>query len=177
MRTCIAILLLFSSLSLKAQVEVKTTQETKLLDCQGIEFAKFDLIPIGSPVKLTDFYNGYFTALYSGKTGYIYYPYLNDVAGLEAFKTEHHKANLGKDVEPCLLQQYKKRYGNIGGLSAYHREPWIGMSGSDAIELFGQPKSINKTTTANNKGEQWVYDNRYLYFDNGSLTAIQETTK
>lgn len=75
------------------------------------------------------------------------------------------------------MQQFKKKYGEVGGEMAYYGKPWIGMSGSAAVDMFGQPKSINTTKMEGYKGDQWVYDNMYLYFDNGVLTAIQTATK
>ena len=42
--------------------------------------------------------------------------------------------------------------------------------------MVGRSDSINATQTASGTREQWVYSlGRYLYFDNGRLTAIQES--
>jgi hypothetical protein len=51
----------------------------------------------------------------------------------------------------------------------------IGMSKDDVLaSSWGRPSSINTTTTARGTREQWVYGGRnYLYFENGTLTAIQ----
>ena len=39
---------------------------------------------------------------------------------------------------------------------------------------WGEPESVNRTTTQSGTREQWVYgDGQYLYFTNGRLTAIQ----
>ncbi|WP_332276133.1 hypothetical protein [Bacillus subtilis] len=53
----------------------------------------------------------------------------------------------------------------------------IGMSKSDVLLLddWGKPLDVNKTTTAYGTNEQWIYSgNRYLYFDDGELTTIQD---
>ncbi|AXT11988.1 hypothetical protein [Bacillus velezensis] len=52
----------------------------------------------------------------------------------------------------------------------------IGMTKQEVIQLkdWGRPESIHKTTTASGINEQWVYGSRYLYFDDGVLTTIQE---
>ncbi|AVB11997.1 hypothetical protein C3438_18815 [Bacillus velezensis] len=53
----------------------------------------------------------------------------------------------------------------------------IGMTKKEVIQLkdWGRPESIHKTTTASGINEQWVYGiSRYLYFDDGVLTTIQE---
>jgi hypothetical protein len=40
---------------------------------------------------------------------------------------------------------------------------------------WGKPEDINKTTTAFGVSEQWVYsDYKYIYLENGIVTAIQE---
>ena len=50
----------------------------------------------------------------------------------------------------------------------------VGMSEQDVLDSnWGKPRKINRTTTANAVDEQWVYEGGYLYFVNGSLTAIQ----
>jgi len=55
--------------------------------------------------------------------------------------------------------------------------PRLSMTRNQVISQtnWGAPKDINTTTTAAGVREQWVYGlRRYLYFDNGKLTAIQE---
>ena len=53
----------------------------------------------------------------------------------------------------------------------------IGMSKSQVINQsnWGEPKYVNRTVTKHGTHEQWVYSEyRYLYFDNGGLTVIQD---
>ncbi len=67
-------------------------------------------------------------------------------------------------------------FTKISNDSSFISNPKIGMT-KDEVQnsLWGLPQYINKTTTANSVSEQWVYDsNRYIYFDNGIVTAIQE---
>lgn len=50
----------------------------------------------------------------------------------------------------------------------------IGMSEQDALDsMWGRPNKINRTTGRWGVHEQWVYDGGYLYFENGTLTSIQ----
>jgi hypothetical protein len=51
---------------------------------------------------------------------------------------------------------------------------WIGMTQTQARESWGEPQRVNRTTRANGVTEQWVYDRRYLYFQDGKLVTIQE---
>jgi len=52
----------------------------------------------------------------------------------------------------------------------------IGMTKEEVLtEGWGRPNDINKTTNADGTNEQWVYDGyKYLYFEDGILTTIQE---
>jgi hypothetical protein len=38
---------------------------------------------------------------------------------------------------------------------------------------WGEPRSINRTTSAYGEREQWVYSGGYLYFRDGILVTIQ----
>lgn len=60
--------------------------------------------------------------------------------------------------------------------SDYKQEPRIGMTHEQVeASTWGKPKEINKTTYAWGTSEQWVYSGyRYIYFDNGKVTAISE---
>ena len=54
--------------------------------------------------------------------------------------------------------------------------PSVGMTAEEVRNsTWGKPEDINRTTTAYGVHEQWVYsNNRYIYFDNGIVTTIQE---
>lgn len=58
-------------------------------------------------------------------------------------------------------------------------EPAIGMTANEVRQsTWGEPSTINKTTTKYSVNEQWVYKSsiktRYIYFEDGFVTAIQE---
>lgn len=59
---------------------------------------------------------------------------------------------------------------------AEKNKPKIGMTALQVKNSsWGEPKKINKTTTAYSITEQWVYlDNKYVYLENGIVTTIQE---
>ena len=56
------------------------------------------------------------------------------------------------------------------------KEHSIGMTKTEVENsTWGKPKDINKTTTAYGTQEQWCYSGyKYIYFENGIVTAIQE---
>lgn len=84
---------------------------------------------------------------------------------------------------------YKEKYR--GDLKAYSAElsyrerlrnqpakpsPQIGMSPEEVnSSSWGSPEDKNRTTTKYGVSEQWVYgDGRYVYFNDGEVTTIQE---
>ena len=64
-------------------------------------------------------------------------------------------------------------------IASQPKNPAIGMT-ADEVEnsTWGKPYDINKTTTKNGISEQWVYKSgssfKYIYLENGVVTAIQE---
>lgn len=54
--------------------------------------------------------------------------------------------------------------------------PQIGMMQDEVINsTWGKPEDINRTITEYGTSEQWVYSiDRYIYFDDGVVTAIQD---
>jgi hypothetical protein len=56
-------------------------------------------------------------------------------------------------------------------------DPQIGMTADEVRNSsWGNPREINRTTTAYGVSEQWVYsDYRYIYLDDGIVTAIQDS--
>ncbi len=67
------------------------------------------------------------------------------------------------------------KYAAPIAVAIYEKRVWITMTANEAKESWGQPNDINRTITEKNTSEQWVYNNgRYLYFDNGILTTIQD---
>lgn len=75
-------------------------------------------------------------------------------------------------------------FGRVGSgesgkyTSIYNEEitPSIGMTAEEVENsTWGKPSKINKTTTRYGVHEQWVYSSgRYIYLDDGIVTAIQE---
>ncbi len=68
---------------------------------------------------------------------------------------------------------YKKIYGLENWNLILESKVKIGMTKEMCELSWGKPKSINETITSQNKSEQWVYSQGYLYFEKGVLTTIQ----
>jgi hypothetical protein len=178
MKNYILILLMTLPLLSHSQISVKTDRDTHKLETPNIAtFDKGQIVKAGEIITLLDFYNdGYFTALHDADTFYLYYPYIDESADVAEFKRQRLEANTSPRpyIEPVRLTRLKRIFGERNGRRVFNGEIWIGMSDAMARSSVGQPKNINSTVTANRKSEQWVYETRYLYFDNSELTAIQE---
>lgn len=75
-------------------------------------------------------------------------------------------------------RMYNKQQQNLEELAKEKEvyEPQIGMTGDEVRHSsWGEPEDINKTTTKYSVSEQWVYDDfKYIYLEDGIVTAIQE---
>jgi hypothetical protein len=70
----------------------------------------------------------------------------------------------------------EEAYSNKKLTDLHDRLPEIGMTQNEVRNTaWGSPDSVNKTTTANGVNEQWVYPRyKYVYFEDGVVTSIQE---
>lgn len=92
-----------------------------------------------------------------------------DIIAENANRLNNQKIAADKKKEQSLINKL--------GLKVYNslREGhfWLGMTDEMAKIAFGEPKEINETVGSWGKHEQWVYNNIYLYFENGKLTSYQ----
>ena len=98
---------------------------------------------------------------------------------------------LAKDVSPSysgrLSEEIREEFTKEG-IANLSKEAWkhyyeenqksdvfIGMTSDEVLKSkWGEPRKINRTTTAYGVREQWVYEGyKYLYFEDGILTTIQ----
>lgn len=63
---------------------------------------------------------------------------------------------------------YKNKFGMTNWLKILDNKVLVGFTKEMAVLAWGKPDKINNASY----GEQWVYDNQYLYFKNGKLTAF-----
>lgn len=129
----------------------------------------------GNEVSIISYENGYYKAKYNQTEGFIYYPYLTNYPSLTAMKDKWHQ-ELAAKLKRKRFDDLVKRFGPDDAKRVLDKETWIGMSSAMARASIGAPKSINSTETEEGLRQQWVYENRYLYFDEeDKLTTIQET--
>lgn len=66
------------------------------------------------------------------------------------------------------------KYGKYWGKLVAEGQLEIGMTKQMCRDSWGEPESINRTSTQYGNHEQWVYTTIYVYFDNGKISAIQD---
>jgi hypothetical protein len=71
------------------------------------------------------------------------------------------------------LSMLKSRFPHNYQAISMHQY-WIGMSKDMLIASIGRPHDVNRTITKWGIHEQWVYEDKYFYFENDILTTIQE---
>lgn len=103
---------------------------------------------------------------------------------LEAEKKKAEEQRIAEEQERERIEKENKlkhekyvlsKYGVKIGTLINNGQVSIGMNKDMCIEAWGNPLYVNTMIVKNLKHEQWVYNyGKYLYFDNGVLTAIQE---
>ena len=66
------------------------------------------------------------------------------------------------------------KYGKYWGKLVAEGQLEIGMTKQMCRDSWGEPESINRTSTRYGNHEQWVYSTIFVYFDNGKISAIQD---
>lgn len=107
------------------------------------------------------------------------------IAKAEKIPTEKHchmlgKALRGKDSEftramiqrTADLQLGVLRFGDIHSIT--DRKIHLGMTPCMAVAAWGRPEKINRSVGSFGTHEQWVYQDNYLYFEDGILTSWQD---
>lgn len=69
-----------------------------------------------------------------------------------------------------MISKYGKYWGKLVGEGQLE----IGMTKQMCRDSWGEPESINRTSTRYGNHEQWVYSTIFVYFDNGKISAIQD---
>ena len=79
---------------------------------------------------------------------------------LRYLNTEHYVFTLSN------AEQYKNKFGEEKWKMIIEGKVNIGFTEEMVLIAFGKPKEINKSKNS----DQWVYENQFLYFENGKLT-------
>ena len=163
-----------------SKVRFKCTLEEKPLPGTGsIQIKK------GESVDIIDYKDGYFKVNYNDNLGYIsdlfiYEPELLKIAKQKADIEIVENEKYAKEHQVAHKQFLIEQYGESRTALILKKLVCIGMTREEAIESWGKPTDINKTTSSYGIHEQWIYDkgkyfkSKYLYFEDGILRTIQE---
>jgi hypothetical protein len=137
-------------------------------------------------VTLLDYFDGYFGVCTDSICGYMNELWIEKNEKIYEFikvKKQEQKElkrleyennlKLKKAEYAKLKKNYIKKYGQKTYNKLKEGHYWIGMNREMATISLGSPKDINRTVGSWGVHEQWVYENRYLYFENGKLTSYQ----
>ena len=83
------------------------------------------------------------------------------------------KWSMGRTYSLSAANNYTTSFGVEYFEKVLQGKVVVGMTEEMCLLAWGGPNSINETITPGLKSEQWVYDSKYLYFDNGILSTIQ----
>lgn len=141
----------------------------------------------GKEVVIMDYENGYFSVCAESVCGYMNDFWINKDDKIEEYINVKEKEEIElrrlereqklknqKDEYAKLEMNYIKKYGKETYNKLKQGDYWIGMNKKMAIISLGRPNDINRTVGSWGVHEQWVYDNLYLYFENGKLTSYQD---
>lgn len=112
---------------------------------------------------------------YKGQIGYLNALYFEsipeEISSLITKRNRRKVASRDSDKIGALTN----KWGGANAIRIFVKEVWIGMTAEMALESWGRPKDISRTTNSFGVHEQWVYpDNKYLYFTDGILTSWQD---
>ena len=137
-------------------------------------------------VTILDYFDGYFGVCTDSICGYMSGLWINqnnkinefirlkedEKKELERLENEQ-KIKIQKAEWAELEKIYIKKYGQTTYSKLKQGYYWIGMTREMATISLGSTNDINRTVGSWGVHEQWVYDNLYLYFENGILTSYQ----
>lgn len=94
-----------------------------------------------------------------------------------SFEQQEYLDRREKETKQYFATRKKKlvaKYGKYWGNLVAEGQLEIGMTKQMCLDSWGEPDSINKTSTRYGNHEQWIYSTLYVYFENGKIIAIQD---
>jgi len=140
----------------------------------------------GEKVIILDYSDGYFGVCSDNYCGYMNEMWINkndeiwsfikakkeEAYELEKLKEEQEKKAIAAE-QAKLDKKYREKYGEETYKKLKNGYYWLEMTREMAIISLGYPLEINKSVGSWGVKEQWVYDEMYLYFENGYLSSYQ----
>lgn len=167
------------------KLTIRTTKDIAALDNKSIANGKqIFVIKKNEDFTLLNFDNDFYFVDYKDAKGYVYYVHLNGVTGVDDYKaywTKKNEENRRIEKQRELteqksgrLQRLTEKFGSDNAYKIINKKIWLGMTDDMARESIGHPDKVNRSTYSSGTHEQWVYETKYLYFENGILTSWQD---
>ena len=153
-------------------VEVGNHYAAFLYDNGNVKFWNIDTDQINDVSELDN------VAALSGTSEFIVaYKCNNEIAIIGNTENTDIVSESGIQVIDMKLNEQRNSNSTATTKDEKEYEPVIGMTKEEVIlSSWGKPKKKNITETYWGTHEQWVYSSeRYVYFENGIVTAIQKT--
>ncbi len=175
---------------------VKVYLDSELMSTGNyLDFSVLQEIPINSSLIVYNeyYYGGRLKAKYGDMFGYVNQAALESSSmpaelkkfisnqGEKIIAERNTEGEWNTDTKRNTIEDFKKKrtrltekYGAVDARRILNGQIWIGMTGAMAQESIGNPKDINRTVNSYGIKEQWVYESRNLYFEDGILTTWQD---
>ena len=164
-------------------IEIETNSEINIFSEPNLASYVKGVLPKKSKITVLGYESGFYMIDSKGEKGYAHYSTLPTDERLLAYKTQgmvqENEKKEKKEKEELELKKKRevaiiKEFGTKNGKRILNGEIWLGMTSSMAIESIGVPKEKNRTIGSWGEHEQWVYEYRYLYFENDILKSWQD---
>lgn len=157
-----ALIFSFTASSQDTIAVTSTKQDVGLRASASITEAFFDTIPKDGKIVAMDFINDLWLVKYKEVEGYIF----SDAI----YKTRAMYDLLNNSKKDNFIAEYGEEIGD----KIFRKHIWIGMAKSMLLDSRGYPEDKNITTGEWGVHEQWVYRTKYVYVENGVVTALQD---
>jgi len=134
-------------------------------------YRRIGITVFGREVELIEILDEHYKIKSNNVAGYVSKEYFSSK---EEFEIKKIIRKLRNEKDNKIKEKLIEKYGNKYGADIFYNRISLGMTKQMVIESIGKPKDTNKTIGSWGTHEQWVYRNKYLYFENGILTSWQE---
>lgn len=142
--------------------KVGTLMETQIRDKPEWSGKVIAILPKYKMLEVYSFSNGFWLIKRDSIKGYADYESIGELGEMTKIRKEYE------------LIALSKQYGEVNAKKILNYQIWIGMTPREATQSIGRPNEVNSSTGSYGTHEQWVYDKKNLYFENGKLTSWQD---
>jgi len=139
-------------------LETTTVQTTEIFENPDNDSKVVCKIAKGEKVEIIDYQTHYFKVKYSEYIGWL----------------SKYNIEITRKIQDLKVQKLVQKYGIDITKDIIDEKIWLDMTREMVIDSWGIPKKVMRTVGKTGENEQWLYDNTYLYFQNGKLVSWQD---